>query len=156
MKGAPDKPWERFDGITAIYTQGRNQVWRTDTLTTTSAQIRLTEQELETWDEFTKRIRRLCAQSASNKENASDSESQIKHLLIQRSRVLKQASGKVAIAAAILQSQYRSGDRWLVYCDDLSQLGNIQEALNQSGLSSMQYHSSMEGDKKNRPFAFSR
>jgi superfamily II DNA or RNA helicase len=110
--------------------------------------VRLTEQEQETWDEFTRRIRRLCAQSASNKENASDSESQIKHLLIQRSRVLKQASGKVAIAASILQSQYRSGDRWLVYCDDLSQLGNIQEALNQSGLSSMQYHSSMEGDKE--------
>ena len=85
--------------------------------------VRLTEQEQETWDEFTKRIKRLCAQSASNKENAPGSEPQIKHLLIQRSRVLKQASGKVAIAASILQSQYRSGDRWLVYCDDLSQLG---------------------------------
>ena len=110
--------------------------------------VSLTEKEQETWDEFTKRIKRLCAQAASNKENAPDSEPQIKHLLIQRSRVLKQASGKVAIAASVLQSQYRLGDRWLVYCDDLTQLGQVQEALDKIGLKSMQYHSSMEGDKE--------
>ncbi|WP_242618371.1 DEAD/DEAH box helicase family protein [Edaphobacter modestus] len=110
--------------------------------------VRLTAVEQETWDEITKRIKRLCAQAASNKENNSGSEQQIKYLLIQRSRVLKQANGKVAIAASILQNQYRPGDRWLVYCDDLSQLGEVQGALNSLGLNSMQYHSSMEGDKE--------
>jgi superfamily II DNA or RNA helicase len=110
--------------------------------------VRLTAVEQETWDEITKRIKRLCAQAASNKDNPPGSEQQIKHLLIQRSRVLKQANGKVAIAASILQGQYRPGDRWLVYCDDLSQLGEVQGALNGLGLNSMQYHSSMEGDKE--------
>jgi superfamily II DNA or RNA helicase len=110
--------------------------------------VRLTAVEQETWDEITKRIKRLCARAASNKENTPGSEQQIKHLLIQRSRVLKQANGKVAIAASILQGQYRPGDRWLVYCDDLSQLGEVQGALNGLGLNSMQYHSSMEGDKE--------
>jgi superfamily II DNA or RNA helicase len=110
--------------------------------------VRLTEGEQESWDEITKRIVRLCSQTASNKENTASSEQQIKHLLIQRSRVLKQANGKVAIASSILRNHYQPGDRWLVYCDDLSQLGEVQEALHSLGLNSMQYHSSMEGDKE--------
>jgi superfamily II DNA or RNA helicase len=109
----------------------------------------LTDSEQEKWDDFTTRIKRLCAQNRGNGEKESPaSEQQIKNLLIQRSRVLKQASAKVALAAAILVGQYRSGDRWLVYCDDLKQLAAVQEALLANGLNSMQYHSSMEGDKE--------
>lgn len=111
--------------------------------------VALADTEQERWDEFTKRIKRLSAQSKGDGDKSSPaSEQQIKNLLIQRSRVLKQASAKVALAASILVGQYRSGDRWLVYCDDLKQLAAVQEALLANGLNSMQYHSSMEGDKE--------
>ena len=110
--------------------------------------VSLTATEQEKWDEFTKRIRRLSAQANGNKDNGPLSQQQIQNLLIQRSRVLKQASDKVELAASILTSQYRSGDRWLVYCDDLSQLAGVQAALERNGLHSLQYHSSMEGDKE--------
>lgn len=110
--------------------------------------VTLTATEQEQWDNITKRIRRLSAQNASAKEANPVSEQQLKRLLIERSRVLKQAQGKASAAASIIEAQYRRGDRWIVYCDDLSQLGAVQAELAKAGLDSTEYHSAMSGDKE--------
>lgn len=110
--------------------------------------VTLTEVEQQHWDEITKRIRRLSAQNASAKEPDPTSDFQIKKLLIERSRVLKQAESKPSTAAAILAANYNRGERWIVYCDDLTQLAAVQAHLARHGLESMEYHSAMTGDKQ--------
>ena len=110
--------------------------------------VTLTDAEQQRWDQITKRIRRLTAQNSSAPEPEPASEYQIKMLLIERGRLLKQAEGKVPAAAAILAEHYHRGERWIVYCDDLVQLTAVQEELARHGLESMQYHSAMTGDKE--------
>jgi len=109
--------------------------------------VTLTEMEQQNWDQLTKRIRRLTAQNSSAPEPEPPSDYQIKMLLIERGRLLKQAQRKAGAAADILAEHYQRGERWIVYCDDLAQLAAVQEQLARRGLESMQYHSAMTGDK---------
>ena len=110
--------------------------------------VSLTENEQERWDALTKRIRRTAALNAPEKGDNPVTEQQIKRLLIERGRVLKQANSKAVEAAVVLAKNYRHGDRWIVYCDDLAQLAAVQAALAKGGLESTQYHSAMTGDKQ--------
>jgi superfamily II DNA or RNA helicase len=109
--------------------------------------VSLTETEQEQWDSITIRIRRLSAQNAGKNDANPVSEHQIKYLLIERSRVLKQAHGKATTAAAIVRMHYHRGDRWIIYCDDLVQLADVRAELTKAGLESTEYHSAMIGDK---------
>jgi len=70
-----------------------------------------------------------------------------KLLLIRRSRISKKASAKVGLASEVLSRCYEKGQRWLVYCEDSEQLSLIMEALSQIGLSPIEYHTAMEGDR---------
>jgi superfamily II DNA or RNA helicase len=110
--------------------------------------VTLSSQEQERWDSITARIQRLFAQASSAKEANPLSEQQIKRLQIERGRVLKQARGKSSKAASVIRMHYHPGDRWIVYCDDLAQLGAVQAELTRAGLDSTPYHSSMTGDKE--------
>ena len=110
--------------------------------------VTLTAAEQSRWDEITKRVRRFSAQSARGGERAPALDSTIERLLIERARVLKQAEGKASAAATILAANYHHADRWIVYCDDLTQLAAVQATLRQRGLESMEYHSAMTGDKE--------
>jgi superfamily II DNA or RNA helicase len=110
--------------------------------------VNLTDTEQEDWDQITKRIRRLTAQNASAKEPNPDSEFQVKKLLIERGRLLKQAEHKAAMAATIAAATYHPGERWIVYCDDLTQLGAVRAEMARLGLDSLEYHSAMVGDKE--------
>jgi superfamily II DNA or RNA helicase len=110
--------------------------------------VELTDEEQHAWDEVTKRIKRISAQKASAKEPDPGADFQIKKLLIERGRILKQAERKADSAAAILAANYQRGDRWIVYCDDLSQLNAVRAALTRAGLESVEYHSTMAGDKE--------
>jgi superfamily II DNA or RNA helicase len=108
----------------------------------------LSESEQAEWDKITKRIRQLAGQNASSKSPDPDANLRIKRLLIERSRILKQAASKAPKATDILAANYRHGDRWIVYCDDLSQLGAVKRELAARGLESIEYHSAMAGDKQ--------
>jgi superfamily II DNA or RNA helicase len=110
--------------------------------------VTLTSTEQEQWDLLTKRIQQLFAQNASAKEPSAGGDHQMERLLIERGRVLKQAQGKAAAAGAILGAHYQRGERWIVYCDDLAQLGAVQAALAARGIESTAYHSAMTGDKE--------
>jgi len=110
--------------------------------------VLLTNAEQQAWDEVTKRIKRLSAQNASAKERDPNADVQIKRLLIERARILKQAERKPVMAAEILAANYEHGQRWIVYCDDLTQLNAVRMALSRAGLESTEYHSAMTGNKE--------
>jgi superfamily II DNA or RNA helicase len=110
--------------------------------------VTLTDTEQQEWDEITKRIKRLSAQNASAKEPDPGADFQVKKMLIERARILKQAEGKAPIAGQILAANYQRGDRWIVYCDDLRQLNAVRADLARAGLESTEYHSAMIGDKE--------
>jgi superfamily II DNA or RNA helicase len=101
------------------------------------------DDELERYKELTEKIRRLTAHEGDN-EGMSD---YLKMLLIKRSRILKGARGKVPLAAAIIREEYKDGDRWLVYCDDTSQLNALVRSCLAARLPAMEYHSTMSGDR---------
>jgi superfamily II DNA or RNA helicase len=110
--------------------------------------VPLTEAEQHKWDETTKRIARISAQNASTKDSTTDFDFQIKRLLIDRGRILKQAERKTAAAGAIAAERYQRGERWIVYCDDRPKLEAVQAELARRGLDSIAYHSAMAGDKE--------
>lgn len=110
--------------------------------------VTLTDGEQGEWDEITKRIRRIAGQEATAKVPNPATAEQIKRLLIERARVLKQAAGKASLAATVLAEHYHRGERWIVYCDDLAQLAAIQAEIGKVGLESIEYHSAMTGDKE--------
>ena len=110
--------------------------------------VTLTPNEEERWDDISKRIRRMAAQGASTKDSDPMSEVWIKRLLIERARILKQAERKAETAANIVSSNFRRGERWIVYCDDLDQLATVRSELLKQGTESMEYHSAMAGDKE--------
>lgn len=106
-------------------------------------EVSLDDDEQLTYDDLTKRIRRLAAQGST----LDDDGGPLRHLLIRRARVLKQARQKVPRAVEILAREYREGDRWLVYCDDLEQLSAVVDSCLSLGLPALEFHSSMQGER---------
>jgi len=70
-----------------------------------------------------------------------------KMLLIQRARIVKRAAQKVALAQSVLRTDFRQTDRWLIYCDDQSQLVDVVRTLRESGFPTLEYHSAMRGSR---------
>lgn len=109
--------------------------------------VHLTATEADRWKDFT---RRIFLEMTKAKEDATGSRplsDKAKMLLIQRSRIAKKALGKIALAVDTLRYGYKTGQRWLVYCEDSDQLKNVLEALSGVGLSPVEYHTGMAGDR---------
>ena len=106
--------------------------------------VELTEIEAATYEQLTKKIKKLVAME----HHESEMSFQLRHLLLARARVLKNASTKVQSSVDILTSEYQDGDRWLVYCDNKSQLASIVQLCLAVGLPVMEYHTSMEGERE--------
>jgi superfamily II DNA or RNA helicase len=103
------------------------------------------DDELEQYEELTKQIRRRLVGQG---EPVSDADSYLQMLLIRRARILKQARGKVPLAAQILRDEYREGDRWLVYCDDTVQLNALVRECLDFDLPTLEFHSEMVSDRE--------
>ena len=111
--------------------------------------VRLDQNERETWRQLTDRFRRLYARKAAGGNLEEGISARLKLLLIQRARVIKGARGKTPLAAEIVNTHYRPGQRWIVYCDDQGQLSQVKAALQTAGLPDVyEYHSAMPGDRK--------
>ena len=104
--------------------------------------LQLDDDELEQYEELTRQIGRAIGQAD---EGGSD---YFQMLCIKRARVLKQARGKVGEAVEILRKEFEVGQRWLVYCDDLGQLGDVVELALAERLPVMEFHSEMRGDRQ--------
>ncbi len=107
--------------------------------------ISLNPTELAEYERLSKLISALTARAADPQDEVTSDDVNLK--LIQRARVLKGAEAKVPHAVSVLESNYRDGDRWLVYCDDITQLEELGEALATSGLMPMRYTSEMAFSK---------
>lgn len=109
--------------------------------------VRLNPEEQESWNTLTKEIRKRVAQSLAQKQPDVDAELRLKMLLIRRARIIKSASEKVSAAAAIVSSAYRSGQHWIVYCEDKVQLAAVRDAIRGAGCADIfEYHTAMSGD----------
>lgn len=112
--------------------------------------VRLTDDERARWIDATDEFRRLYARSAATDGDGAGAgalSDRLKLLLIKRARILKGARGKVPLAAEVMKAAYRPGQRWIVYCDNQDQLGEVKRAIAQAGVADVyEYHSAMIGD----------
>jgi superfamily II DNA or RNA helicase len=107
----------------------------------------LSEQETNEWRSLTEEVKRTIARSRDRESGKIIPSQYLQMLLIRRARILKNASSKVSLAVEVLQQHYEDGDRWLVYCDNQSQLRAVLEALSAAGFLATEYHSAMLGDR---------
>lgn len=111
--------------------------------------ITLTKAEQKAWNEATEQIRQYLARmnTDGNADTDISSNARLKHLLIDRARIVKNASGKAALAIGLLQREYRPGQRWIVYCDNIVQLKAVLSGALAAGLDAFEYYADMEGDR---------
>jgi superfamily II DNA or RNA helicase len=102
--------------------------------------VALDAEEREQWDELTAQIKRQIAIADGEVTESTEL------LQIKRGRIVKNASGKVPLAAEVLEREFAAGQAWLVYCDDSSQLAAIKQECRTRGLRCFEYHTNMTGD----------
>lgn len=107
--------------------------------------IHLTSEEAQEWKRLTLLIVREMAPRTDDGPKPVSEKARM--LLIRRSRIAKKASAKIALAADVLSEAYEKGQRWLVYCEDGEHLALTMEALRAKGLSPVEYHTGMDGDR---------
>ena len=133
---------------------------RAHTLTPYAYQVHtvwLDDDERMAWIKATEEFRRLYARSMTGRNEHSESLStSLKLLLIRRARIVKSARAKIPMAAQVLAEAYQKGQRWIIYCDDRSQLAAIKHSITSLGISDVyEYHSAMLGDRSRTLQVFS-
>ncbi|MCC8154346.1 MAG: DEAD/DEAH box helicase family protein, partial [Tannerellaceae bacterium] len=110
--------------------------------------ISLNEEEQAAWIELSKKIRNRFLMLGVSETNTTNDE-RLKKLLLQRSRLIKKAKGKEQLALKILSDRYHSGQKWIVYCEDKSQLFAVRDLLMAKvpHIDILEYYSDMPGDK---------
>ena len=78
---------------------------------------------------------------------AAGRDTRIERLLFARAGIVKRAAAKVDLAVQVVNETYERGQRWIIYCDDKVQLGDVRAALAEVGHTAMPFHSAMEGDR---------
>lgn len=110
--------------------------------------VHLSFSEQAEWDNITIRLKRIIAQKASDQDQKDIfCDSQIRLLLINRSRIIKNAEAKVGLATKIIKENFRIGQHWIVYCDNQNQLQSVIQQLLLIGIDAYEYHSNMNGDR---------
>jgi superfamily II DNA or RNA helicase len=103
--------------------------------------------EQAAYDDLSRKLRLEAGRRGDALDNVESNE-RLRMLAIARARILKRASGKVPLAVRVLTEHYQPGQRWLIYCDGLRQLGQVRGALTAAGLESLEYHSAMAGNRE--------
>lgn len=110
--------------------------------------VHLNAAEAEDWTALSRSIRQEMARQGDDEGGRRSALSErAKMLLIRRSRIAKKAAAKVSLAVDVLTTNFRTGQSWLVYCEDSDHLGLILAALREAGLEASEYHSNMTGDR---------
>jgi superfamily II DNA or RNA helicase len=105
----------------------------------------LTETESIEFKNLTSQIQQAIAREGGT--NFSDFSNFLQLLIFKRAKIVKQAEDKIRVARKVLKENYRSGDRWLVYCDDRNQVISIENEIKDLGYPIMRYFDAMAGDK---------
>ena len=111
--------------------------------------MHLSAPEQDDWNALTKKINKLYAQLMASGGDATDclSNFRISNLMLRRARLVKNASQKIQIAGNIIGTNYKKGQKWIVYCDNQVQLGEVLQLLMKKGIDAYEFHSEMSGDK---------
>lgn len=110
--------------------------------------------EQERWNAVTIEINQLLGRySGSEKDTAKAMKNamksrQVQIKMIERARIIKEASAKVQLALDVIQKNYSEGQRWIVYCDNKAQLEQVLNRFLLNGYDAYEYHSEMQGDRK--------
>ncbi len=102
--------------------------------------LSLDEDERQRWRELSRRVAQALGGSDAEMTESA------RQLLIQRSRIIKNASGKPALAGRLLRERFDEGQAWLVYCDDSDQLWRVRAAVEGQGLHCFEFHTQATGD----------
>lgn len=116
--------------------------------------VSLDGDELEDYEDLSEQIRKLYAREG-DKNDFSKFSSNLKRLIFQRASIIKGARNKAPFAKRIIQENYKLGDKWLVYCDDTSQMRSVEALLDKSDIPVLTYFDAMEGDKSETLRVFS-
>lgn len=108
--------------------------------------VQLSNEEALEWNSITRDIAQLRARLAG-RDASPGLEARLQQLLIKRARIVKHAAAKVPLAARVLSEEFQRGQRWIVYCEDMSQLSAVNQALAARGIRSIPFHSQMEGNR---------
>jgi superfamily II DNA or RNA helicase len=107
--------------------------------------VRLTADEADEWKALTLRIiREMGGRSEDGGRRPLNDKA--KMLLIRRARIAKKAANKVPLASSVVAESFKSGQRWLVYCEDAEHLSDMMVSLSSKGISAVEYHTGMAGD----------
>jgi superfamily II DNA or RNA helicase len=109
--------------------------------------VALDSDEMMLWRQVSATIAALRARLIAG-DTSPGLATRIQHRLIERARIVKQAAGKIPLAATIIRENYEVGQRWIVYCDDLRQLDAVCSALEAIDLRPIPFHSRMVGDRR--------
>lgn len=111
--------------------------------------ISLTAGEQRQWDEISDEIKKLMARMGTKPDGSInvDSNPRLKQLLINRSRIVKNASGKVPLAIRVLKEKFQVGQKWIIYCDNIAQLNAVCSGARAEGFDAYEYYADMEGDR---------
>lgn len=109
--------------------------------------IRLTAEESDAWRQITARLKLEIAKASRNNESGITISEQAKMLLIRRSRIAKKAINKISLAKEVIGDNFEAGGKWLIYCEDQDQLTAVKSEIESLGVSTLEYHSEMAGDK---------
>ena len=74
-------------------------------------------------------------------------DTRLQTMLVNRARIVKNASAKVGLAADVLRANYQPGQKWIVYCDNRTQLDAVLAAVVAEGIDTYEYYADMAGDR---------
>lgn len=104
----------------------------------------LDDEEMGEWREFTRRLISAGIQRDA-KTQSKEKKELVKRLLIQRSRIAKKAKGKLPVAVDLILNHFQSGEYWLVYCEDMDQLEELNNRLRHQRYSPYIYATGLDG-----------
>lgn len=109
--------------------------------------VHLNAAEADEWLKQTKAIQQEIARQKADDSGRRPLSERARMMLIKRARIAKKAAAKVQLASDVLAGNFETGQSWLIYCEDGGQLADVLIALRERGLSPIEYHSNMRGDR---------
>ncbi|PCL91877.1 DEAD/DEAH box helicase family protein [Paenibacillus lautus] len=112
--------------------------------------LSLTATEQDDWNDVTTEIGRIIARSGNQDNITADTFNNpvLQRLLIKRARIVKNASGKVSLAVETLKRNFKHGQKWIIYCDNIIQLKAVLNGAMAAGFDAYEYYADMRGDRE--------
>lgn len=112
----------------------------------------LSSDEDKKFRDLDQQVKRYAAILASSKNPSQTTRAKLDKARRDRAMVIKKAQSKLPTAESILRSEFKSGDRWLVFLEDSKQLDEFHSRI--LDLRPYTFHQGMLGDKDSTLDAF--